>query len=138
MERFQLPSPEQFLDLLARSGLLSPDQLNSVHEVSAIKFGNSQSLDNLCVYLVAYGYLTTWQCNCLRRGRFKGFVFEDRFCLLDYLGSDETSSRYLAQDVVGGETLALQIFPRDANGRVAFATERNHGATRWDKSSPRP
>jgi serine/threonine-protein kinase len=108
--RRQKPESHVFLDLLVRSGLLGTRSLSK-----ACCGKDRYSLDRLCSHLVENGWLTDWQCNKIRDGKWKGF-FLDKYKLLKYVASDPPSKTYIAEDMHTCKFVVLRITPPNSSG----------------------
>ena len=109
-------SVDDYVPLLIRSGLVSEDVaarlLSEYRSAYLPTHRKSDPITTWCAFLVASGSLTPWQCERLRHGQWKGFLFEG-YLLLDWLGSDESRSCsfYLARQVATDAVVRLAISP---------------------------
>ena len=101
---------DKFLELLQRSGLATSSEIVAGCADFPISRKDGQGIDELCRHLVGKRVLTTWQCEKLRQGKWKGF-FLDGYCLLRHLGKDETSAIYLCREVTTGKYMAMRVTP---------------------------
>ena len=95
------------------------DTLTRIHEEAA-----GQPIANvaiLCGKLVEKGLLTSWQCQKLAEGRYKGF-FLGSYKLLDWIGAGSTSSVYLAEHVLMQRQVAIRILPTNRVEKTSYAT----------------
>ena len=104
-----------FSELLLASGLLNESELRSLSndfraQAACGKLPDA-SLTTFTSYLVASSFLTCWQCAALRKGRCKGFFLDD-YKLLDFVGTDDKVSRFLAVHVFKGQRVVLAVTPR--------------------------
>ena len=99
-----------FLELVLRSGLLTPLQLVAACNGFDVLRNDETALDELCQHLIGKDLVTEWQCEKLRMGKHKGF-FLDGYCLLRHLGKDETSATYLCREVTTGKYMAMRVTP---------------------------
>lgn len=108
------PTVDQFLDLVRRSGLIEPDQLQRALQSfqRAGPAGLSGDAAAVADELVRVGLLTRWQADQLLRGRYKGF-FVKKYKLLNLLGSGGMSNVYLAEHLLMRRRVAIKVLPRD-------------------------
>jgi eukaryotic-like serine/threonine-protein kinase len=105
---------DRFLALTLASGLLRTDDLqNALDDFgrdATVSADNDDALVTFCDYVIAHDILTQWQCDKLRNGQYKGF-FLDGFKILDYTGTGESYSTFLAEDSATKRHVALIITP---------------------------
>ncbi len=108
------PSVDQFLDLVRRSGLVEPDQLQrTVQSLERTgQWQTSAGAAALAGQLVQAGLLTRWQADQLLQGRYKGF-FVKKYKLLELLGSGGMSNVYLAEHLLMRRRVAIKVLPRN-------------------------
>jgi len=108
------PTVDTFLDLVRRSALIEPDQLNAaLRELKAQTDGRLPTdVDVVAEKLIDAELLTRWQCERLMEGRHKGF-FLKKYKLLDHLGSGGMSTVYLAEHVLMQRRVAIKILPKN-------------------------
>ena len=119
----KISDADEFIDLAIRSRLVGRDDIDRAREAALSADNTSITLDRLCESLVAQNLLTAWQCEKLRNGQYKGFFFERRFELMDRLGNDDNSVRYLAFDLSGRRNVTLRIFRRERSGNHPYEIE---------------
>ena len=114
MESRRIDRVEDLLADLVRSGLATDQQasglINNYREVFLASSKLPDTLAAFCTFLVASQIVTTWQCEKLRHGKWRGFFLDD-FVLLDSLGPDNEVSYYLARNSTNGEVVSLAITP---------------------------
>jgi serine/threonine-protein kinase len=107
------PEVDAFLDLVRRSRLVEPDQLDrlltQLRQQDAEK--TASDLDWLCERLLESRLLTRWQCENLRKGRYKGF-FLKKYKLLDQIGAGGMSTVYLAEHLLMRRQVAIKVLPK--------------------------
>src|SRR5690349_3241965 len=101
---------DKFLELLQRSELARPSEVVAWCADLPISSTDSQAVDELCRHLTNKGVLTTWQCDKLRQGKWKGF-FLDGYCFLKQIGKDDTSSTYLCREVSTQKYMTMRVTP---------------------------
>ena len=74
--------------------------------------GDDVSLDEFCQHLIANNALTKWQCAKLRKGKWKGFYFDD-YCFLEHLSRTDTTTTFLAKEVASDKRVAITFTPPD-------------------------
>ena len=107
---------EDFVDLVRRSGLVEPEQLERAILQLKEEIGAEQPdhADRLAARLVEAGLLTAWQCENLLRRRYKGFFLKGKqYKLLDHLGSGGMSHVYLAEHVLMQRRVAIKVLPKN-------------------------
>jgi len=104
---------DQFLDLLRRSGLVEADRLEqALAEYEANREpGAAVDLPALCEHLKQASLVTTWQCDKLLEGRYKGFEL-GKYRLLGHIGSGGMSTVYLAEHLLMRRRVAIKVLPR--------------------------
>jgi hypothetical protein len=95
---------------MQRSSLASPSQLIDACQGFSITRDDSSALDELCQHLIEKGLLTDWQCEKLRKGKWKGF-FLDGYCLLGKTGEDpaNSTSTYLCKNLDAGRNVEMVV-----------------------------
>ncbi len=104
----QLNSP--FLNLIRRSGLLTPDDLVAVLAENNIR-PDADPLQ-LASLLVRKKLLTKFQAMQLLNGRTQGFVL-DQYKILDGIRQDRVGMVFKAEDTNTKQTVALKVLPTD-------------------------
>ena len=129
MESRRTDSIEVLVGDLVRSGLATDQQASDLVSVySEVFLASSQLPDTLtafCTFLVASETVTTWQCEQLRNGKWKGFLL-DNFVLLDSLGPDSEFGYFLARNKTDGEVVSLAITPlnRTSSSKIEYRVDR--------------
>jgi len=101
-----ISSITEFLDLVAKSGLATPDIVEEVGKLSAGDNPAQEAAD----YMVKQRYLTQWQTRQLMKGRHKGF-FLGNYRILDLLGRGGASRVFLARHERMGQQCAIKVMP---------------------------
>lgn len=105
---------EEFLALFVRSGLTNREQCDQLLASYRSEYLPAATLPDtitcLCSFLISRDALTTWQCEKLRNGQYKGF-FIDHFKLLDRLSYKGDFGYYLALDMQEGVYVKLAVTP---------------------------
>lgn len=123
----------RFIELISKSKLVNPSALErAVEELRASHEGQLPvDLDTLQKYFVEKGLLTTWHCEKLRNGKYKGF-FLSKYRLLKHLGTGGMSSVYLAEHILMNRKVAIKVLPRrrvnDASYLARFHLEAQAAA----------
>jgi hypothetical protein len=102
-----------FLSLVLDSGLMKLEELNLackdyLAETASVEI--EPTFGGLCEFLISTSRLTEWQCNRLKSGQSQGF-FLDGYELLNDLGTDDSASLYLAQEIATNRRVKLRITP---------------------------
>jgi eukaryotic-like serine/threonine-protein kinase len=97
---------DAFLKHVAMSGLVSDVELHDAVADFRAAAKSANALEDLCERLISKGLLTSWQCDKLRMGKWKGF-FLDGYCLISHLSKDETTSTYLCKEVATGKQFGI-------------------------------
>jgi len=98
-----------FLELLEKSGLLSPEQFAEAVRVHDLE--SKAAPTDLVETLIAAGVLTRFQADRLLEGRHRGF-FIDRYKTLNILGTGGMGWLYLAEDCDTGNRVAVKMLPK--------------------------
>ena len=106
---------DKFLKVLLASGLLNADEVRHACAGLNLDSADEDALELLCSHLVCHGWLTKWQCDKLRDGKYKGFFHED-YKLIGHLGVDGNTNTYLAEKVRSGQWVGLRVTPLSAGG----------------------
>lgn len=101
---------EAFLALAVKSGLINQVDVEEACKDFQSRSTNASEIDKLCDHLISKGVLTSWQCNKLRTGRWKGFYL-DGYCFLGQIGKDQMSSTYLCKVMATGKQVAMRVTP---------------------------
>lgn len=105
----QLNSP--FLNLIRKSGLLTPDDLIGVIAESGINPATADPLQ-LASLLVRKKLLTKFQAMQLLNGRTQGFVL-DQYKILDGIRQDRVGMVFKAEDTQTKQVVSLKVLPTD-------------------------
>lgn len=114
-------SGDQFVDLLRRSKLVEPEQLDAVLEgwLSERTDGLSADSEALIQHLIARQVITNWQADKLRAGRYRGF-FLGRYKLLQQIGAGGMSRVFLAEHMLLHQRRAVKVLPRERVGDSTY------------------
>ncbi|HLW66695.1 MAG TPA: serine/threonine-protein kinase [Gemmataceae bacterium] len=111
-----MPSPSnilEFLDLTLRSDLLERRSLDTY----LTKLANEQEQPNtakqLAQAMVRDGVLTALQAGLLLKGKWRNFIINGKFKLLEHLGTGGMGSVYLCEHVLMRRRVALKVLPND-------------------------
>ncbi|MGE5192038.1 MAG: serine/threonine protein kinase [Deltaproteobacteria bacterium] len=97
---------DPFLTLLKKSGLLPADEVAAALE--RFHLGPEAPPKEVARAFVRSGHLTRFQAERLLEGRYRGF-FIDHYKVLEILGAGGMACLYLAEDLNGGERVALKV-----------------------------
>src|SRR5262245_4077178 len=107
---------EGFIDFWVRSQLTTQEEALTHQHAYKETFLRASSIPDsitaFCCYLVSAGALSCWQCDMLRRHKWKGF-FLDHYEVVDLVGYDDDSSYYLARDLDTKEYVKLAVVLKD-------------------------
>ncbi|QDU73999.1 Serine/threonine-protein kinase PrkC [Bremerella volcania] len=123
----------RFIELISKSKLVESSALEQVvEELRASNDGKlPEDLDALQKHFVEKHLLTTWHCEKLRNGKYKGF-FLSKYRLLKHLGTGGMSSVYLAEHILMNRKVAIKVLPRrrvnDASYLARFHLEAQAAA----------
>ena len=88
---------DEFLAHVLASHLVATGELQRHVEVFQQESVGKKTLDALCEHLVRHRALTQWQCDQLREGKYRGFFLDD-YRITEFLRTDETRDKYLAEE----------------------------------------
>jgi hypothetical protein len=118
-KRDRADTVDQMVAALIRSALVTEDRAAALLTEYRTDFAPSSGMPDtvtaFCTYLVSIEEVTTWQCEKLRNGQWKGFFELDDYELLDKLGSDDEYGYYLGRHTAKGTFVRLAI--RLAHGK---------------------
>ncbi len=100
-------SANEFLSLIIASRLVDENRLGVVLEDLPKTATGEWDLHQLATFLVAKGVLTSWQCEKLLKGRWKGFLYK----LVDRIGTTGMSVTYVAEDMITGGHITVTVGP---------------------------
>ena len=103
---------DQFLALVLASGLVDQADLREACSDFQADRRKASALDALCRHLLSKETLTQWQCEKLRKGKWKGFFLHD-YCLMGHLSVADKTSTYLARETGTGKLVAITITAPD-------------------------
>ncbi len=105
-------SPQSFLNLLTKSGIISDDRLREEIAWLSSHFSESDlKLETLTQHLLDKELLTQWHLDKLLAGKYRGFIL-GKYKLLRLLGTGGMSSVYLAEHRLSGQRRAIKVLPR--------------------------
>jgi eukaryotic-like serine/threonine-protein kinase len=114
---------DKFLGYCSLSGLLDFERVAEAYQAFHNERPAHSTVEDFCDFLVRQQILTTWQCDKLRNGRWKGF-FLDHFKLLEFVSVGETTSKYVAEDLRTNRRVVLVITPPAFNnGKIKYEVE---------------
>jgi len=123
----------RFIELINKSKLVDSSAVEqAVEELRAAHDGQlPEDLDALQRHFVEKRLLTTWHCEKLRNGKYKGFYLS-KYRLLKHLGTGGMSSVYLAEHILMNRKVAIKVLPRrrvnDASYLARFHLEAQAAA----------
>jgi hypothetical protein len=125
-------SVEDFTRLLVRSGLVSEDRVAVLVDEFHNQFLPTSKLANtitaFCSFAVGNGEITSWQCEKLRKGQWKGFFDLEGFVMLDNFEPDSEYAHFLARDLKTGGIVRVAVTPPSKwkDGRVEFRVDHRY------------
>jgi hypothetical protein len=121
---------EEFAELLARSRITTTGEaikwLALFRAEHPIASDASNAITAFCSFLASGDWVTEWQCEKLKLGRWKGFYYEDYYILLGQVGKggSEASSYYAsykARDSRTNKLVCIVMRPlRYTGGRFEY------------------
>lgn len=106
-------TPEKFLEIVEKSGLVEPKKLSGLVEKirEAQGGGLPASTTRLARVFQKKGLLTEWHLEKLLDGKYKGF-FLGKYKLLGHIGTGGMSSVYLAEHTKMHDRRAIKVLPK--------------------------
>jgi len=101
---------DAFIEVGIKSGLFQADRLN---EYQLLRQDDAQSVEAYAAMLVRQDLLTDFQAEKLLAGRWKGFVINGKYRLLERVGAGGMGCVYLAEHVFMQRRVALKVLPVD-------------------------
>lgn len=106
-----LDSNETLLNVLGRTGLFSPEQVEEVFRELTPYYRSPESLGR---YLVEIEWLTAYQFELLQTGQWRELTLGD-YQILDRLGEGGVSEVFKAWDTIEGRFVALKVLKQDVD-----------------------
>jgi hypothetical protein len=118
---------DEFAQLMVRSGLATEQQskqhLSQFRSEQPFTHVPADGIQTFCCFLINAGYVTTYQCDKLKLGRWKGFYLDD-YLILEQVGKGSDYCSYKARDTKDGELVCLVVTPSLlAGGRFKYRVE---------------
>jgi hypothetical protein len=108
---------DDFQHRVIASGLVDEDDVAALRLQLPV-----QTIQAFGELLVAKQLVTPWQCAMLVEGRYKGF-FVDHYKILDFIGSDGHTLRYLVENTRTSKHAILSTKPKPPMAGEPFAYE---------------
>jgi serine/threonine protein kinase len=127
-----MPAPstaDQLLELLSKSGLLDPQQLQSYLQSRHPNGVGSNTPRTLANILVRDGLLTRFQSEQLLLGKWRNFILSGKYKVLGPLGAGGMGHVFLCEHLVMRRRVAVKVLPTSRSNNVA-ALERFHREAR--------
>jgi serine/threonine protein kinase len=102
---------EAFLDLVAQSGVADRERLDDYLRRQREAQTLPEAPDRLAAALVHEGLLTDFQAGQLLKGRWRGFVVNGKYKLLELLGAGGMGTVYLCEHTGMHRRVALKVLP---------------------------
>jgi hypothetical protein len=100
---------DRFFSLTLASGLSSFSELRDACEGFDISRKDEQAPRDLCDYLIEKHFLTEWQCDKLRSGKWKGFIDGDYRFRSMLQRHDKDHWTMVADQISTGDRLAIRV-----------------------------
>lgn len=117
----------EFLTLLRKSGLLTPPQMESAHDMvktlrDSVKTSGAEQLpaEVVATEFVSRNLITQWQANQLLKGQ-TGFILE-KYRLLTPVGKGGMGHVFRAIDTISGATVAIKVMSRKLTGNQTLVS----------------
>ena len=111
-----MPPPgtvEKYVELIGKTGLISEARLAQSISKIAARPNPPASLDEYSQACVEEGILTTFQSKQIRFGRYKKFVLNGKYKILELIGSGGMGAVYLCEHVFMRRLVAVKILPAE-------------------------
>src|SRR6516165_3269456 len=109
-----MPGPasiEAFLELGYKSGLLEKKVVEEYRQRASGAQSTPESPNELANSMVRDGLLTDFQADSLLAGKWRGFVINDKYKLLQKVGAGGMGSVYLCEHIHMRRRIALKVLP---------------------------
>ena len=114
---------EDFLDVVRKSELVPDRALDGLLERLRLQNALPTEPKPLAVALIKAGLLTTFQAKQLLIGKYRGFVVNDKYKLLELIAVGGMGTVYLCEHIMLRRLVAVKVLPTDRN-LVPTAIER--------------
>lgn len=111
-----MPPPgtiEKYVELIGKTGLISEDRLALTVSKIVARPHPPQSLDEFSQACVEEGLLTTFQSRQIRFGRYKKFILNGKYKILELIGTGGMGAVYLCEHIFMRRLVAVKILPAD-------------------------
>lgn len=103
---------QEFLTLVERSGLIQRRHLEAIRR-DAEKKGPPRDTPGWATMLVHQGYLSKFHVQQLLKGKWRGFFLQNKYKLLELIGSGGMGKVFLAEHLLLGQFVAIKILPEN-------------------------
>jgi serine/threonine protein kinase len=104
-------SVEQFLETLRRSNLVDDKALNAYLDAQRAAGAFADSASVLAKAMIRDGLLTRFQAGQVLQGKTRGFVLNDKYKLLEHLGTGGMGTVYLCEHTTMLRRVAIKVLP---------------------------
>ena len=111
-----MPPPatvETYVELIGKTGLIPEDRLTeSLSKING-RTNPPRTIDTFAQACIAEGLLTTFQSKQIRLGRYKKFVLNGKYRILELIGTGGMGAVYLCEHKFMRRLVAVKILPAD-------------------------
>ena len=127
---------EAFLELLGKSRLLAANAVDAYCQGLRERGTPPASPRELADTMTRDGLLTPFQADNLMAGKWRGFIINSKYRLLQRLGAGGMGCVYLCEHLVMGRRVALKVLPiahaKDRKRMILSASARTY----WEEIYP--
>jgi eukaryotic-like serine/threonine-protein kinase len=102
-----------FVETLHKSGLLTPQEYHDLVQLLQAVGLHPQDHKAVAKWCVKQGYLTTFQAEQLLRGKWRNFIINHKYKVLEPLGQGGMGAVFRCEHIILGKEVAIKILPTE-------------------------